>query len=569
MGPPPNLREVLKTLYGTPCECRGGQVTTVPHLYTRSVQCNNNKVAYLQALTSNIGGYTEQQWVCRNLPRIIPSEDGCPGPCTCKFTYPAMHVHCYSEVQSYTRNNKTYYTAILARTKFAVVGGDWSNKPSPLGNSKLTQAGCYGTIGDTVCWNKIPPAHISDGGGPQDQARQIIVQERMEEIIKNTFPQIEYHPLALPKTEDLNLDAQTFRILESTFKLLNLSQPYTAQNCWLCLRLGTSIPIALPVSNNSYQINSTCLITPPIRVQPIFTYTNICLHSPSTNNTNEIPLGHLSFALCNSTRNTSDALCANHGAVFVCGGNFAYTFLPHNWTGTCTLATLFPDVSIINGTEPVPVPSMDYIASRSKRAVQLIPLFVTLGVSGALATGTAGLGLSLTQYTQISNQLVSDVRALSNTIKEIQDQIDSFADVVLQNRRGLDLLTAERGGICLALQEQCCFYVNKSGIVRDKIKRLQEDLDNRRRELSSYPSWSGFRGILPYLLPVLGPLITILLVISFGPWAVKRIIQLVKDQVDSALGKPIQVHYHRLHLTDQGISMDHPDCLPYDTNSPH
>lgn len=65
---------------------------------------------------------------------------------------------------------------------------------------------------------------------------------------------------------------------------------------------------------------------------------------------------------------------------------------------------------------------------------------------------------------QLSNQVINDVQALSSTVQDIQDQVDSLAEVV-QNRRGLDLLRAEHGGICAALQERCCFYVNKSGIV--------------------------------------------------------------------------------------------------------
>ena len=93
--------------------------------------------------------------------------------------------------------------------------------------------------------------------------------------------------------------------------------------------------------------------------------------------------------------------------------------------------------------------------------------------------GTAGLGVAVHSYTKLSNQLIGDVQALSSTINDIQDQIDSLAEVVLQNRKGLDLLTAEQGGICLTLQEHCCFYANKSGIVRDKIKKLQEDLAKR------------------------------------------------------------------------------------------
>jgi hypothetical protein len=36
---------------------------------------------------------------------------------------------------------------------------------------------------------------------------------------------------------------------------------------------------------------------------------------------------------------------------------------------------------------------------------------------------------------------------------------------VLQNRHEFDLLTAEKGGICLFLNEEYCFYTNKSGVV--------------------------------------------------------------------------------------------------------
>ncbi|XP_048645453.1 uncharacterized protein LOC107146789 [Marmota marmota marmota] len=150
-----------------------------------------------------------------------------------------------------------------------------------------------------------------------------------------------------------------------------------------------------------------------------------------------------------------------------------------------------------------------------------------------------------------SNPTLDDVQTLSGTIKDLQDQIDSLAEVVLQNRRGLDLLTANQGGICLALGERCCFYANKSGIVRTKIKQLQEDLEKRRRELFENPLWTGLNGFLPYLLPLLGPLLGLLLVVAIGPCIVNKIVQFIKDQINILASKPIQVHYQRLKMDDR------------------
>lgn len=41
-------------------------------------------------------------------------------------------------------------------------------------------------------------------------------------------------------------------------------------------------------------------------------------------------------------------------------------------------------------------------------------------------------------------------------------QVTSLAALALQNRRALDLLTTEKGGTCLLLNEECCYFVNQS-----------------------------------------------------------------------------------------------------------
>ena len=49
---------------------------------------------------------------------------------------------------------------------------------------------------------------------------------------------------------------------------------------------------------------------------------------------------------------------------------------------------------------------------------------------------------------------------MTETVLTIQKQINSLAAVVLQNRQGLDVLTAKEGGLCLFLQDECYFHIN-------------------------------------------------------------------------------------------------------------
>ena len=64
-----------------------------------------------------------------------------------------------------------------------------------------------------------------------------------------------------------------------------------------------------------------------------------------------------------------------------------------------------------------------------------------------------------------------------------------LAEVVLQNWRRLDLLTAEKGGLCLFLNEEACFYVHQSGIVKDMAQQLREQIIKRRAKLAN--SWDS------------------------------------------------------------------------------
>ena len=71
-----------------------------------------------------------------------------------------------------------------------------------------------------------------------------------------------------------------------------------------------------------------------------------------------------------------------------------------------------------------------------------------------------GIASSTTFYHTLSKDFTDDIERASKSLVALQDQLDSLAEVALQNRRGLDLLTAEKGGLCLFLNEELWFYIN-------------------------------------------------------------------------------------------------------------
>lgn len=116
-----------------------------------------------------------------------------------------------------------------------------------------------------------------------------------------------------------------------------------------------------------------------------------------------------------------------------------------------------------------------------------------------------------------------------------------------------------QGGLCAALKEECCFYIDHSGVVKDSMAKVREGLEKRRKqreqEQSWFQNWFSTSPWLTTLLPsILGPFIGLLLLLSFGPWAFRKLTDFVKQQVDALQAKSIQAHYRRLELADQGYS---------------
>ena len=150
------------------------------------------------------------------------------------------------------------------------------------------------------------------------------------------------------------------------------------------------------------------------------------------------------------------------GLLFVCGSD-ACLCLPANWMGICTPAFITPQINIVPNNQSLIV--LFAVYTQSRRTIQVIRLLIALGITAEVGTGIGGIISSTTYYHELSKDLTDDIEQVTKSLMVLQDQVDSLAVIVLQNRRRLDLLTAERRGICLFLNEECCVYVNQSAIV--------------------------------------------------------------------------------------------------------
>lgn len=63
---------------------------------------------------------------------------------------------------------------------------------------------------------------------------------------------------------------------------------------------------------------------------------------------------------------------------------------------------LFPELGVIQGNKPLPIPAVDMIAAQHKRAVQVVPLLVTTGIAIGAGTGVAGITTFMTQYNEFT-----------------------------------------------------------------------------------------------------------------------------------------------------------------------
>ncbi|XP_073923059.1 ERV-BabFcenv provirus ancestral Env polyprotein-like [Castor canadensis] len=149
------------------------------------------------------------------------------------------------------------------------------------------------------------------------------------------------------------------------------------------------------------------------------------------------------------------------------------------------------------------------------------------------------LGHSVISARDFEERLQITLESTSASLASLQRQFTSLAQVALQNRRALDLLTAKKGGTCFFLREECCYFVNESRIVEQNVNKLTD----LAKDLLRRPSKNTLTDLLSsplvtWLLPFLGPLLMLIALCTLLPcllWFLRSQVNRISNQTFNQL----------------------------------
>ena len=144
-----------------------------------------------------------------------------------------------------------------------------------------------------------------------------------------------------------------------------------------------------------------------------------------------------------------------------------------------------------------------------------------------------------------------DLRALEKSLSQLEESLTSWSEVVLQNRRGLDLLFLREGGLCAALKEECCFYVDHSGAIRDSMSKLGERPEKRQQDREAtqnwYEDWFSKSPWMTTLFSALtGPLLILFFLLTIGPCIINKLIAFVRQRISAGQILMLRQQYQKL-----------------------
>jgi len=207
---------------------------------------------------------------------------------------------------------------------------------------------------------------------------------------------------------------------------------------------------------------------------------------------------------------------------FECGQN-AYHSLPQDWIGCCYPALLDVGTSIYR-TDGKQQLNDNH---KEKRAVsKSMPMMYQgtklwdpwtsrVAMTGWSLLPGGGTAASLLKINGLAWQVLKLANETEDALNLLNEELHGIREAVIQNRLVLDMITAEKGGVCKMLGTSCCFNlpdVHKN--VTDIIQHMKETIATPHNMGNFLDEWfMGLEGWSRWLISVVAPVLGIGLII--------------------------------------------------------
>jgi hypothetical protein len=116
----------------------------------------------------------------------------------------------------------------------------------------------------------------------------------------------------------------------------------------------------------------------------------------------------------------------------------------------------------------------------------------------------------------------------------------------------------QQGGLYAALGEECCFYVNHSGVIRDSMALLRKRIkDREHKDLGWYEQLFNWSPWLTTLLSALaGPIILLLLMLTIGLYIINHLMAFVRERINTVQLMVLRSQYQPLYLLSHTATSD-------------
>uniref|UniRef100_A0A5F8AS16 Envelope polyprotein n=1 Tax=Macaca mulatta TaxID=9544 RepID=A0A5F8AS16_MACMU len=257
---------------------------------------------------------------------------------------------------------------------------------------------------------------------------------------------------------------------------LNLTQTANITNlshCFLCAALERAPLVAVPLPA-AFKATTDSTSTPQkLSLLQVSLYQNpenpilpFCYSAPNS-------------SWCNYTQSPNRTQTAPVGGYFWCNQTLS-KILNHTSISQflCIPVSLVPSLTLYTKGEVFELTSqLTTSNNKIQKRATFLPMVIGVSLASSLIAsglGTRVLAHSVQSMRTLFTQVQEAIEASAESLASLQCQITSIAQVSAQNRRALDLLTAEKGGTCLFLGEECCYYINESGLVDTNVQTLNK-----------------------------------------------------------------------------------------------